>query len=89
MQRAFGETWEVMRKNGNGGLCMWYYTSNDSQEGARYAIDEANRRAVEDGYSAEQFLIVHHEWMRLFNDNGVFLSSEETKTAVEMYPDTI
>lgn len=47
MKRIESDGYEVMRLDGNGGLCMSHYTQDDSLEGARYAIDVANRTAVD------------------------------------------
>ena len=65
---------------------MSHYTQDDSLEGARYAIDVANRTAVDQGYKAEQFLIVFDEFCKWVEDDGRFIKSESLKTAVEVYP---
>lgn len=86
MKRIERDGYEVMRLDGNGGLCVSHYTQDDSLEGARYAIDVANRTAVDQGYKAEQFLIVFDEFYKWVEDDGRFIKSESLKTAVEVYP---
>ena len=85
MKRTESDWYEVMNLDGNGYLDMRYYTNDNSLEGARYAIDTANQRAVKLGYRAEQFLIVHTEFYK-YTDDGRFVKSERLTQAIEVYP---
>lgn len=86
MKRIESDGYGVKRLDGIGELDMKYYTREDSLEGARYAIDVANRTAVDQGYKAEQFLITFREVYRWVEDDGRFIKSEILESAVEVYP---
>ena len=59
----------------------------ESVEGCREAIDRRNAWAVENDHPQEQYLIIHTTWTRVFTPNcNYFVSSNETVTVVELYP---
>ena len=53
---------------------------------ARAFIDWSNRKAVNLGYSAKQWLIVKKQYNRASDDNGQFIMSTVVRVAVEKYP---
>lgn len=55
-------------------------------EKIRSEIDESNRRCIERGYKAVQWIITHREFYNWYDDHGRFVKSEEIEQAVEIYP---
>ena len=64
-------------------------TYSDDLNGVKEEIDRSNKRAVELGYDAQQWLITHVEWYTWHDDNGRFVKSETYETAVEVYPQSL
>ena len=52
----------------------------------RKAIDHENAHAVEQGYTAKQWLICKREFHSVYEDNGQFVSSEMRTVGLELYP---
>lgn len=52
---------------------------------ARDYIDASNKRHVALGYKAKTYLIVHHEWLRCFNDDNIMTREEELTLSIELY----
>ena len=61
-------------------------TYQDTIEGIKQEIDEANARAVKLGYKEEQFLITCTEVYCYCEDDGTFIKKETIESAVEVYP---
>ena len=85
MKRYEGDRFNTMAIKGHHRLCV----NGDTLESTRAEIDEANKRAIERGYKAEQWIITHQEWYRLEDDDGNFVRAEEYEQAIEIYPPSI
>jgi len=85
MKRFEGDRFNTMAIKGHSRLCV----SGDTLESTREEIDRTNKRAIERGYKAEQWIITHQEWYRYFDDDGNFVKSEEYEQAIEIYPASI
>ena len=85
MQYYEGEFFNVINKDGYTGL-ITYPPDEESVEGCRKAINRANIRAVENGYTPQQFIIVRRVWNRIYFPDGTFKESHETTSFVEIYP---
>ena len=85
MKRFEGDRFDTMAIKGHYRL----HVIGDSLESTRAEIDEANKRAIEKGYKAEQWIITHKEWYRLEDDDGNFVRAEEYEQAIEIYPTSI
>lgn len=49
-------------------------------------IDEANARAVKNGYGAYAYWVCEEELYRKFDDNGMFAEERKTTSVLELYP---
>lgn len=89
MKRHGSDGYIVRRLSGNGGLCT-NPKSELSIEVTRELIDDRNKRAVERGYKAEQFLICYYELVNWYDDSDErFIKSEYNVQAIEVYPATL
>ena len=86
IKKYSGVFFEAVHPFGSGNLSIGAYTDDDTLNGVKYAIDEANLRAISKGYKAEQFLIVEHTWENFYDENKMFLMGNESRRAIEMYP---
>ena len=84
MTQRSGTYYEVQYRNGNGGLCRTP-ESEASVEGCRALIDEANARAIRQGFKKHQFAVFKVEWSRRFDGDALMLSTT-TETYIETYP---
>ena len=85
MNQNFSELYEIDNLSG---CCQLNYNPPYDIENARRAIDEINRKALELGYPASQWLIVKKQFVRV-SDDGQFVMSTVIRTAVEKYPDSL
>lgn len=85
MKRFEGDRFNTMAIKGHNRLDV----KGDTLESTRDEIDRANKRAIERGYKAEQWIITHQEWYRFFDNDGNFVKSEEYEQAIEIYPTSI
>ena len=77
-----GVYYDVVKYGGFGGLCI---THNESVESVAADIADIEKSATAQGYPAETWLIVRVEWGRMWDENGVFLSSWENRRSVAVY----
>lgn len=64
-------------------------TYSDTVEGVQQEIDEANERAVSNGYKASKYQIVSVEVKTQYDDSNVFVSRVTTETVVSVYPEQV
>lgn len=78
-----GYYYDVVKYKGHSGLCI------HNNERVEDVVDEINRivaHAREEGWNHdEKWLIVLVEWERVWDDDDVFCSSWEKRTAVALY----
>lgn len=78
--RTVCNTWyEAIMAHGYG--CKLYGTWDNKRE-AQQAIKEANDRAVERGYKADEYYIMLCNVVRMIDDNGDVVSETITKARV-------
>lgn len=68
----------------NGG--HYLSTKAETLEGVKQEIDESNARAMSLGYQAESWIITHYERYVWYDDNDMFIKSEDIEQTVEVYP---
>ena len=85
MKRFEGESYDTIAVKGHHRLAV----NGETLESVRADIDKSNTRAIEKGYKAEQWIIIHKEWYTCYDDDGNFMASEEHCHAVEVYPPVI
>lgn len=78
----------VSRTDGNGGL-ITSPRQEESIEGCMEAIDESNARAVANGWKPSRYLICFRTGSNIYDENGQFVSSIITTTAIGVYPQTL
>lgn len=86
MKQNYSEMHEVHSLCGD---CELPFNPPYDIETAREAIDDSNRKAVELGYSAKQWMIVKKHYVRITDDDGLFVMSTVVRVAVEKYPPSI
>lgn len=74
-KRFSGDYFKVKRKDMSFGLDKRF----DTIEDARKEIEAVNDRAVKRGYKPDDYIIIHVEWYRYFDENGVFEKEEIIK----------
>ena len=78
-----GQYYDVIAYKGYSGLCL---THQESIESVVNDINDIAARAKEQGYNNdEKWVILLVEWERVWDDNEVFVSSIEKRTAVALY----
>lgn len=78
-----GHYYDVVKYQGYSGLCL---THTESIESVADDINDIEKRAKEQGYNNDgKWVIVLVEWERIWDDNNVFVSSYEKRTAVALY----
>lgn len=85
MKRFESDSYDTIAIKGHYGLAV----NGETLESVRADIDRANARAIEKGYKAEQWIIIHKELYTCYDDDGNFMASEEHCHAVEVYPPVI
>lgn len=85
MKRFESDRYDTIAIEGHYGLAV----NGETLESVRADIDRANARAIEKGYKAEQWIIIHKELYTCYDDDGNFMASEEHCHAVEVYPPII
>ena len=83
-----GMKFSAIHLSGNGGLYT-FPPYEESIEGIKKLINEANARAKAKGYAEESFLICMEVWINKFNDNDEFEGSEHYINVMEKYPANI
>ena len=86
MKRNSFERYNARALNGSSCLYLWH---DDTLEGVKGDIDASNKRAMEQGYKAERWLITHIEVYVWVDDAGMFSKREELEQAVEIYPEEV
>ena len=82
MERT-GHYYDVIAYKGHSGLCI---THNERVEDVVSDINDIVKRAREAGWhNDEKWIIVSVEWGRTWDDDGVFVSSWERRSAVALY----
>ena len=74
-----GEGYEVIAPNTSHGLSIGYVTT------LKAAIErtlDAEKRAVEKGYTRNRWFIVKNKWTRVFDKNGEFVRENEHSEVV-------
>lgn len=71
--------------NGSRGLAV----RGESLEGIKQEIDDSNKRAIEQGYKPEQWIITKVLVTRAFDMDGLFLFETKTEKRVEIYPEEL
>ena len=78
-----GYYYDVIRYKGYDGLVLYH---QDTFDGVVEDIRDIEKRAKEQGYNNDQkWVIMAVEWGRTWDDDDVFVSSWEKRTAVALY----
>lgn len=78
-------TYSAIRPDLSCSLCL-PVGAEQSIRACKAFIDEANAKAVKNGYSAYDYLVCEEELSRKFDDNGVFMEECRTTRVVDRYP---
>ena len=76
---------EAMFISGNGKLAA----NEGSLEAMKATIDKTNAHCIATGWNPSKYMIVHVEYYKWLDDDGLFVKSEEYRSRVEIYPETL